>query len=121
LIVAFWVILENRSPQSTFAWIFLLLLVPGLGVLIYYFFGRGWRAFSKEAELARQTMMGDSPEQAACYLQCEKAMAARIAKMPALVSKQKLVHLVTKNPSSVLTAYNQLCILQDAQDMRPLP
>ena len=119
LLVAFWVILENRSPQSTFAWIFLLLVVPVLGLLIYYFFGRGWRAFSKEGELARQTMMGDTPDQVARYLQREKAMAARIAKMPALASKQKLLQLVTKNASSVLTAYNQLTILQDAQEKYP--
>lgn len=119
LIVAFWVILENRSPQSTFAWIFLLLLVPILGVLIYYFLGRGWRAFSKEAELARQTMMGDTPEQVEHYLQREKAMIARIAKMPHLAAKQKLLQLVAKNASSVLTTYNHLWILQDAREKYP--
>ncbi|NJN55247.1 MAG: hypothetical protein HC804_11085 [Anaerolineae bacterium] len=37
--VAVFVIMENRSPQSTFAWLFLFMALPLLGVLIYIFLG----------------------------------------------------------------------------------
>ena len=39
LAVAAFLILENRSPQSTFAWLFLLLVFPLGGLLIYVMVG----------------------------------------------------------------------------------
>ena len=41
VVIAIFIILENRSPQSTFAWCFFFLLVPGLSLLVYFFIGRG--------------------------------------------------------------------------------
>jgi hypothetical protein len=78
LIVAFWLISENRSPQSTFAWIFLLLLFPLGGIVLYHFFGQGWRTFSKEGVLARQAIMGDTPEAVERYLKREQALVAQL-------------------------------------------
>ena len=46
--VAIFLILDNRSPQSTFAWLFLFLVFPIIGVIIYVFSGRNWKAFSQD-------------------------------------------------------------------------
>ena len=46
--------LENRSPQSTFAWLFLMVLAPGVGPVVYFLFGRGSKAFSHRKALRRQ-------------------------------------------------------------------
>ncbi|MEZ4863371.1 MAG: cardiolipin synthase [Caldilineaceae bacterium] len=119
LLVAFWLVLENRSPQSTFAWIFLLLLFPLGGIFVYHFFGRGWRAFSREGQLARQTVMGETPEARERYLQREKALVAQIEQMQPAAYKRKLLHLVTNNASSVLTAHNQVELLQNASEKYP--
>ena len=54
-----YIIMENRSPQSTFAWLLLFIALPVVGIIIYIFFGHGWRAFSQETKLARQEMGGD--------------------------------------------------------------
>ncbi len=59
LVAALYIILENRSPQSTFAWLLLFIAFPIIGIVIYRFFGRGWRAFSKEKELTRQELGGE--------------------------------------------------------------
>src|SRR4030095_228607 len=53
LSVAVFLIMENRSPQSTFAWLLLLLLFPLGGVLIYMMFGRTRHAFSREGTLTK--------------------------------------------------------------------
>lgn len=37
------VVLDNRNPVATFAWIFVLLFIPYLGLLLYFFFGRDTR------------------------------------------------------------------------------
>jgi cardiolipin synthase len=35
IVVAVFLVLENRSPQSTLAWLPVLLLLPGVGLFIY--------------------------------------------------------------------------------------
>ena len=47
IIIALWimvkVILGNRNPIATFAWAFVLLFIPFLGLLLYFFFGHDTR------------------------------------------------------------------------------
>lgn len=54
LFTAISIILGNRSPQSTFAWLLLFIVVPVVGIIVYRFLGNGWHAFSKEKELTRR-------------------------------------------------------------------
>src|SRR5688500_20191069 len=58
-------VLENRSPQSTFAWLFLMVLAPGVGPVVYFLFGRGSRAFSHRQALRRQMGRGGLPKELA--------------------------------------------------------
>ncbi len=37
------VLMENRQPEKTVAWIFVLVFVPVVGMIIYFFFGRNTR------------------------------------------------------------------------------
>src|SRR5690606_37921086 len=34
------VLTENRNPTKTLAWVLVIVFLPGLGLLIYFFFGR---------------------------------------------------------------------------------
>jgi cardiolipin synthase len=34
------ILLENRNPLKTIPWVIVLILVPGIGLIFYYFFGR---------------------------------------------------------------------------------
>jgi hypothetical protein len=47
---------ENRSPQATLAWMLAFILAPGLGVVIYFLFGRGTKAFSRQSTLLQQDL-----------------------------------------------------------------
>ena len=38
---------EERDPSTTLAWILILLLFPGLGVVFYVLFGRNWRIIAR--------------------------------------------------------------------------
>jgi hypothetical protein len=40
LMTGVFIILENRRPPSTLAWMLLFVFAPGVGLLIYLFFGR---------------------------------------------------------------------------------
>ncbi len=44
--VATFIIMENRQPSSTFAWLFFFMIAPIFGLLVYLIFGRDRRVFS---------------------------------------------------------------------------
>lgn len=117
--VSIFLILENRSPQSTFAWIFFFLLFPVGGLLIYFFIGRGWRAFSREDEIMRQVFGDETKATSLQFLAKRSAMLERMARETPAIYKPKLLRLVHKNANSELTIHNRLSILQDAQQKYP--
>ncbi|UCD30108.1 MAG: PLDc N-terminal domain-containing protein, partial [Planctomycetota bacterium] len=112
--VAIFIISENRTPQSTFAWLLLLIALPLVGLVIYIFLGRGSHAFSNETELARQEMGGDLMRDAGEMVERRQEYVDRIAKEKPASYRQKLLNLVSQNSSSMLTGYNDIEILQDA-------
>ena len=117
--VALFLILENRSPQSTFAWLFLLLLVPGLGVLIYWFVGQGRHAFSRERELMRQAMGNDAQNRFSRFIERQDAIVADLEQREDNVPKRKLLHLIQNNGNGLLTTRNKVTILQNASEKYP--
>jgi len=119
IFVATFLILENRSPQSTFAWLFLLLLVPVLGVVIYWFFGQGRHAFSKERELMRQVVSNEAHSRFARFLERQEKIVAELERSEQSAPKRKLLHLIQGNGNGLLTTRNQLEILQNASAKYP--
>jgi len=117
VIVVMIILLDNRTPQSAFAWMFLTLGFPVIGLFIYVLFGRGYKAFRNETKLARigglstpngliiQPLM-DAQYEYAEKIKLEKPNSYR----------SKLVYLLTHNSQSVLTGYNRVEILQDVKE-----
>lgn len=118
LSVAGFIILENRSPQSTFAWLFLFVILPVGGLFIYLFFGRSWRAFSYESKLAQQELGGDLTRLLSPRLWEQEKIVKEFAKN-AKGYKKKLPELVLRNSNSALSTFNRLEILQNATAKYP--
>ena len=114
VIVAAFIILENRSPQSTFAWLFLFSIFPVIGLIIYLFLGRSWRAFAKEDGLARQEMGSEFMRNLGPILSRQQEYFDRLAAEKPASFRKRLLRLVDSNSSSILTGYNQVEILQNA-------
>ena len=45
------IILDNRNPVKTMAWILILMFLPIVGLVFYFFFGRSPCAHDREEEL----------------------------------------------------------------------
>jgi cardiolipin synthase len=112
--VIIFIISENRTPQSTFAWLFVLITFPLVGLIIYTFLGRGSHTFSQEGNLARQEMGSDFMRDAGEMVERQQAYVNRITAEKPASFRQKLLNLVSRNSSALLTGYNDLEILQDA-------
>ncbi len=59
---AAYIVTENRHPTSTFAWMFLFVTLPFIGLAIYILFGRERKAFSRKGKLVRQDLPGPCRE-----------------------------------------------------------
>ena len=115
--VAVFLVLENRSPQSTFAWLFLLLVFPLGGLLIYVMFGRNRHAFSRERVLMKlleatplngrvATMVAEQPARLAALAEAQGEYA-------------RLATMLWSSARSPLTLANDLEVLQDASEKYP--
>ena len=38
------IVMDNKEPEQSLAWLVLLFMLPGIGGLLYFFVGRDWRA-----------------------------------------------------------------------------
>jgi cardiolipin synthase A/B len=116
------IILDNRQPSSTFAWIFLFLLLPLVGLMIYFLFGREIRPFSRQDRLARLP-----PEMAAALTPLLESLLERendavhrlrtTGEMPQM--QGKLAEMLRRTNLAMLTTDNQVELLQDASEMYP--
>jgi cardiolipin synthase len=117
LSVAVFLVLENRSPQSTFAWLFLLIAFPLGGLLIYVMFGRGRHAFSRKRSL-RKLLEGTTLARRASRLMSEQP-----AKLEFIAERHReygrLANVLWATARSPLTLGNRVDILQDASEKYP--
>src|SRR5258705_7225913 len=109
--------LQNRSPQSTFAWVLLFLLCPPGGLATYVCFGRGRRPFSRHQEITKLL------EHSALAGRAARVVAAQPAAIEALARTQgewaRLASMLWASGRAPLTIGNHVEILQNASEKYP--
>lgn len=118
LTVAAFLVLENRSPQSTFAWLFLLLVFPVGGLIVYALFGRSWHAFSRERALTKLVEGSTLGARTARLLAEQPSVLAMLAR-GAYHSYVPLARMLWQTANAPLTIANRLDILQNAGEKYP--
>jgi cardiolipin synthase len=117
LVMTVFLISENRRPQATLAWILVFFLAPVIGGLIYIFFGRDRKAFSKQSRLLRHDLEANALPLLSPLLSRQDAEIARLEGESA--SHRKLMMLVRRNSQSALTKHNCVEVQQDAAEFYP--
>ena len=116
--IAVYLVLENRSPQSTFAWLFLLLLFPFGGLVVYVLFGRSWHAFSRARVLTKLMEGSKLADRSARLIEEQPAKFAALASGPR-GEYARLGTMLWAAARSPLTLANDLEILQNASEKYP--
>src|SRR5688500_1977417 len=116
--IAVYLVLENRSPQSTFAWLLLMFIFPIGGLVIYGMFGRSWHAFSRGKILTKLLRGSELAERSG------KLVAAQAEKIEQLSEQPhgdfaRLATMLWASSGSLLTTANRLEILQNASEKYP--
>src|SRR5688572_28551962 len=94
LVMAVFLISENRRPQATLAWILVFVFAPVFGGVIYILFGRDRKAFSKQSRLLRQDLEANALPLLTPLLSRQDAEIARLEGESA--SHRKLMMLVRR-------------------------
>jgi len=115
--VSVFLIMENRRPQSTLAWMLVLFFAPGIGLLVYLFFGRDNKAFSKRRKLLMQDLDANARPLLAPIRSRQDAELAALEN--ASFSCKKVATLVRRNSLSALTSRNCVEIQQNAAKFYP--
>ncbi len=114
--VIFNVILENRNPVRTLAWIIVMVAIPLVGFLFYLYFGVNYRKikmFSRKGlgDMKWLQYMSEDQKQLikkSEYLQRRDTVAVR-----------KLMTLLLNNSKALLTRYNQVEVLNNGMETFP--
>lgn len=112
-------LLDNREPSTTMAWVMVFVLVPVFGVVFYIFFGRNWRRIDRKTKLSQQLLEGKIAGILAPLIQRQDERAARLKQQPGLFNKQKLFHLLQSSSNSILTTSNAIEVLQNGNQKFP--
>lgn len=118
LSIAIYLILENRSPQSTFAWLFLLLIFPIGGLVVYGMFGRSWRAFSRGKILTKLLRGTELAERSGRLIAVQPEKIEELAQGPN-PDCARLATMLWASSGAPLTTANRLEILQNASEKYP--
>jgi cardiolipin synthase len=111
------IVLENRRPQSTFAWMLLFLSFPVFGVIIYLLFGRNRRVFGRQRKLVRQNLL-DHIASLLAPLRAQHERAVHEMQRDGGAGAA-LARLVRHTAHSAVTTENVLEVLQDAAETYP--
>lgn len=113
-------ILENKSPSKTLAWLLAFLSLPFLGVALYLFFGREYRPFSREGKLLQQTLGNHLSNSAdvAEFLARQPQEYERLKAANPLVYDRAL-ELMRRNLEAPVYPHNTVEILQNATEKYP--
>ena len=117
-VIAVFLVLENRSPQSTFAWLFLMLGFPVGGLIIYTLFGRGWKAFSRKNQLHTLIEGTSLVERKAVMVERQPVLLEELSRT-SVGEYARLGQMLWLSASAPLTLTNRLEILQDASEKYP--
>jgi cardiolipin synthase A/B len=109
--------LQNRSPQSTFAWVLLFVLFPPAAVLTYIMFGRGRHAFSRELTMTKLLERSTLADRAAQLVAAQPGVIANLVATQG--ESARLAVMLWASGRAPLTTGNRLEILQNASEKYP--
>lgn len=114
--IVFNVILENRNPVRTLAWILVLVMVPLIGFIFYLYFGVNYR----KVKMFSMKGLGDMK-----WLQYMSEDQKQLIKKSEFLKKRetvevrKLMTLLLNNSKALLTRYNRVEVLNNGDATFP--
>lgn len=113
LVVVILIVLENRSPLKTISWVLVLLMLPGLGFILYIFFGQNFR---KEKIIARKGLRNHHRINYLAHSQITQLADGSMGGNDIAREPTGIVRLLLNNSSAVVTTGNEVTFLHNGTD-----
>jgi cardiolipin synthase len=107
------VIQQKGDPLKTISWILVILVIPVIGIIFYFFFGKNYRRqkiFNRKGLSDMERMRDFS------HRQVIELPGKEFLKNPHIKSKQHIMTLLLNNSKSLLTEFNNLKIYNNGKD-----
>jgi cardiolipin synthase len=104
------VLLDNREPSSTLAWILVFIFIPVFGFILYVFFGRNWRHASKVDRIHHQFIESQLVHILKDIIDRQFDEIKKIRQLWVRTYKKELIRLLYRTSNSLLTGNNQVRI-----------
>jgi len=115
-VICLMIVFENRNPLKTLSWLLVILFVPVIGVILYFFFGRNYR---KQKIYTRKSMADSARLIGHADRQARLLSSVLAGESDAIRSKSHLMHLMLKNNRSLLTLDNKIDLLVNGSQAFP--
>jgi cardiolipin synthase len=116
ILTIIFLLLDNRDTSTTLSWIFIFILFPVLGQILYFLIGRNWRNVGKKKQLIRQHVTEKLIAILKPLLDIQQENIKQLKASDGSVRKHKLLQLLYANSNSILTNNNQLTVIQQGED-----
>lgn len=111
-----YLLLDNREPPATLAWLLLFLLLPVVGFVVYLFIGRNWRRRRSRQHLDQafiEKRLGRLPGTFTREQAGDRRLQRWLRGYPQ--GKRSLAFMLVKGSDSVLTLGNRVELYHDGQ------
>jgi len=112
IIIAIDVLLDNRDPSSTVAWIMVLFLIPGVGIFLYFYIGRNHR---KQKTFIKKRREDYIILNHLLSEQLNSANYGELFKTSFNDIRGKIIPLLLNNTRSPITVNNKVKVLQNGE------
>src|SRR6185503_10408466 len=114
VITAIYLLLDNREPSSTIAWLILFIVFPILGFIFYLFCGRSIRR--SNASLRHQFIEGHIADLLQPLMRRQQEARQHLESKWTTAYKKQLMDLVYKTSSALLATNNRLRLFHHGKE-----
>ena len=116
IVVIFFLIIENRNPNRTMAWILAILLIPVVGLILFFFFGKNYR---KKRIFTRKEIADFRQTEKLISWQSEHLLDDIDIENKDILDKIGIIKLLLNNNKALLTKWNKVTILNNGAETFP--
>lgn len=113
LVIIAIIIQEKRDPVKSLAWIALIALVPGVGMIVYMLFGRNWR---KRKMFSRKEILDEGYIDAMSRSQFRTLSDPELETTSEIENHRDTIRLMLGNSKSLLAIHNRVKVLQNGRE-----
>ena len=117
IVTIFYLLLDNREPSETFAWIFIFILLPGFGLFLYFIMGRNSRNNRKWYDHTKKLPQIIPKSLVALFKPLDDVQEKIVAAVKNRLQtyQDDLMMLLYKNSKALITSNNRVTFFHDGQ------